>query len=146
MRNPKEINKINHFLSLVLPIVVDVVRTILQSFDWQVTEEGSGLDLAFSIKSGEKEIKFFLHNLLLEIVTVDRDEVPLRFDENLWDFDFFLAKTTRLIRSKLEILEHLASEKDFEQAVENIAENASKYERIRIWRVDQKKLAQGHGP
>jgi len=99
MQNPKETAKINHFLSLVLPIVVDVVRTILQSFDWQVKEEGHGLDLAFSIKSGEKEIKFFMHNLLMEIATIDRDENPLRFDENLRDFDFFLAKTVRLTQS-----------------------------------------------
>ena len=57
MQNQKEIAKINHFLSLVSPVVADVVRTILRSFDWQVMEKGSGLVLAFLIKSGDKEIK-----------------------------------------------------------------------------------------
>jgi len=144
MQNQKEIAKINHFLSLVLPIVVDVVRTILQSFDCQIKEEGHGLDLAFSIKSGEKEIKFFMHNLLMEIATIDRDEDPLRFDENLWNFDFFLAKTVRLTQNKLQVLFHLLGEEDVDAAIENITQDAKQYERIRIWRFDQKKPTRKH--
>jgi hypothetical protein len=144
MQNQKEIAKINHFLSLVLPIVVDVARTILQSFDWQVKEEGHGLDLAFSIKSGEKEIKFFMYNLLMEIATIDRDEDPPRFDENLRDFDFFLAKTVRLTQSKLQVLFQLLKEENVDVAIENITQDAKQYERIRIWRFDQKKPTLKH--
>jgi len=138
MQDQKEIAKINHFLSLLLPIVVDVIRTIFQSFGWQVEEEGCGLDLAFSIKSGEKELKFFMRNLLLEIATIDRDENTLRFDEELHDFDYFLAKTARLTQSKLQVLFHLLGEEDVDAAIENIIQIAKQYERIRIWRFDQK--------
>lgn len=102
MQSQNEILKINSFLSVALPIIIGVVRTILKSFDWQVTKEGKGLDLAFSIKSGEKQIKFYLQNLLMEIATIDRDEQPPRFDENLRDFEFFLAKTARLTESKFK--------------------------------------------
>jgi len=112
---------------------------LLQSAGMEVKEEGSGLDLAFYIKSGEKEIKFYLHNLLMEIATIDRDEQPPRFDENLWDFEFFLAKTSRLTESKLNILLHLLKEEDVDTAVENISRSAKNYERIRIWRFDQNK-------
>lgn len=139
MQSQNEILKINSFLSVALPIIVGVVRTILKSFDWQVSEEGKGLDLAFSIKSGEKEIKFYLHNLLMEIATIDRDEQPPRFDKNLRDFDFFLAKTARLTESKLNILFHLLKEEDVDTAVENISQDAKQYERIRIWKFDPKK-------
>lgn len=137
MRNQKEIAKIGQFLAGTLPIVVKIVKTFLQSSGWQVKQEGQGLDLVFSIKSGEKETKFFLHNLLLEIATIDRDKEPLRFDEKLRDFDFFLAKTTTLIQSKLKILSHLFAEDDVEAAVKNISQDAKHYERIRIWRFNQ---------
>ena len=130
---------------MVSPIVAEIVRTILKSFDWQVTEEGKGLDLAFSIKSGEKQIKFYLHNLLMEIATIDRDQQPPRFDENLRDFDFFLTKTTQLTQSKLNILFHLLKEQDVDTTIEDIIQAAKHYERIRIWKIDQKKSSPNPG-
>ena len=138
MRNQNEITKINHFLCSVSPVIIRQVKMLLQSTGLEVKEEGGGSDLAFSIKSGEKEIKFYLHNLLLEIATVDRDEAQLRFDENLRDFDYFLAKMVRTVESKLRVLFHLFGEEDVDTAIENIARDAKQYERIRIWKFDQK--------
>jgi len=138
MQNRDKI-QITRFLCMVSPIVAEIVRTILKSFDWQLSEDGKGLDLAFYIKSGEKEAKFFIHNLFLEIATQDRDEELLRFDEKLCDFDYFLAKTTRLIQSKLNILLRVLGEENVDKAVESICQDAKKYNRIRIWRIDQNK-------
>jgi hypothetical protein len=138
MQNQIEITKINCFLTLMSPIIIEIVKTILQTLGCDVREEGSGLDLAFHIKSEGKEVQFFLNNLLLEIATVDRDEDPLQFDENLRDFDYFLAKTARLIASKLNVLFHFFGEEDVDAAIENITKDAKQYERIRIWKVDQK--------
>ena len=140
MQSQEEIEKINRFLCMVLPIVTEIVKTILRSLDYEVIQKGHGLDLVFSIKAGKKEAEFYLHNLFLEVVTVDRDEVPLRFDENLRDFDYFLAKTDRLVASKLNVLFHLFGEEDVDAAIENITKDAKQYERIRIWKVDQKGL------
>lgn len=139
MQNQKEIERIDHFVYLVSPIVADVVRTFLQSSGCQVEQESRGLELAFSIKKGKKEAKMYLQNLLLEIATIDRDERPLRFDENLRDLDFFLAKSVRLTQSKLKILLHLFAEEDMNAAIENITLDAKQYERIRIWQFDQQK-------
>ena len=130
--------KIAGFLRMALPIVADVVRTFLRAFDWRVAEEGEWLDLAFSVKSGPKEAKFFLHNLLLEIATIDRDENPLRFDDRLRDFEYFLAKTTRLLHSKMWILLQLLGQDDVDGAIENICKDANLYERLRIWGFDRK--------
>jgi hypothetical protein len=138
MQNQKEIAKINHFLSLVLPIVIEIVKTILQSIDCEVKQKGRGLDMVFSIKAGKKEAEFYLQNLFLEIASIDRDEVPLRFDENLREFDYFLAKTARLAASKLNVLFHLLEEDDVDTAIENITKDAKQYERLRIWKFDQK--------
>lgn len=138
MQSQEEISKINYFLSAILPIVVRSVKTVLQSTGLEVEEKGRGLDIAFHIKSGKREADFLLHNLLLEIATIDRDETPLRFDERLNDFDYFLAKTARLTQSKLNILGHFLSEENPESAIEKIKKVANRYERIRIWRLDQK--------
>ena len=139
MQNQKEITRINSFLTMVLPIVVDVTKRILQSSDFQVTEKGCGLDLVFLIKHEEKEAEFHLHNLFLEIATVDRDEAQLRFDEKLQDFDYFLAKMVRTLESKLRVLFHLFGDEDVDAAIDNIARDAKQYERIRVWRFDQNK-------
>lgn len=139
MEHQKETERINHFLCFVTPIVIRFVKGVLESADLQVLQEGSGIETALSIRKGEKEAKMYLQNLLLEIATVDRDEEPLRFDENLRDFDFFLAKTARLTESKLKVLFHLFAEEDVDTAIEKISQDAKQYERIRIWQIDQKK-------
>ena len=137
MQNQKEIARINSFLSMVLPVVINVTKRILQSFDFQVTEKGCGFDMVFTIKAGEKAAEFYLQNLLLEIATVDRDEQPLRFDENLRDFDYFISKMVRVLTAKLRVLFHLFGEEDIDAAIENIVSDAKQYERVRIWKFDQ---------
>lgn len=137
MQDRNELSKINRFLHMVSPIVIAQVKRILQSAGLQVEERGSGSDLVFIIKSGEKEIMFSPYNLLMEIASIDRDEVPLRFDENLEDFGFFLDKMARLTQSKLQILFKLLAEDDVEKVIDNISRDAEQYQRIRIWRFDQ---------
>jgi len=137
MQNQKEITRINNFLRFTSPLIISQVKMLLLSTGMEVKEEGRGPDLAFTIKSGEKEAKFFPYNLLLEIATIDRDEENLRFDERLRDFDFFLAKTAQLIESKLRILFQVLAEEDLDAALENISKYAGQYERIRIWRFDK---------
>ena len=139
MQNQKEITQINNFLRFTAPLIISQVKMLLLSTGMEVKEEGRGADLAFVVKSGEKEIKFFLQNLLLEIATVDRDEKSLRFDKRLRDFDFFLAKSAQHIESKLRILFQVLSEDDIDVALENLSRCADQYERIRIWRFDKDK-------
>jgi hypothetical protein len=142
MQEQIEITKINQCLAEVGPIIVGITKAILHAVGCKVEDEGSGLDLAFSIKSDGTTLKFYLRNLLLEIVTVDRDEEPLRFDEGLKDFDYFLAKMGRAINSKLRVVFEVLKEDDLDAAVENICKDSKDYERIRIWRFDQNK--EGH--
>ncbi|MGD0784342.1 MAG: hypothetical protein ABR969_00810 [Sedimentisphaerales bacterium] len=137
MQNQEETTKINHFLSAILPIVIRSVKTFLQSTGLEVEEKGNGPDTVFHIKAGEKEADFYLYNLLMEIATVDRDEQPWRFDENLQDFDYFLNKVAKVIESKLRILFKLLEHDDVDKAMESITELAGSYERIRIIKLDK---------
>ncbi|MCX5637382.1 MAG: hypothetical protein NTX52_06785, partial [Planctomycetota bacterium] len=70
--------------------------------------------------------------------TIDRDAQPLMFDENLRDIDYFLAKMARLIQSKLNVLFQLLGQEDMDAAIESITKDSKQYERIRIWRFDNK--------
>jgi hypothetical protein len=136
MNNQTEITKINIFLTLAAPIVIGFVKTLLDAVDFEVTQEGRGADFAFCVKSGEREMKFFLQNMLLEIATVDRDAEPLQFDERLADFDFFISKTSGIVESKLKILSLLLGENDIDTAIEQVISCADNYERLRIIRLD----------
>ena len=138
MQNQIEIDKIKQFLCMVSPIVIEIAKRIFQSLGYEVNQKGQDLDLVFSIKSGKNEVEFYLRNLLLEIATVDRDEEPLRFDENLRDFDYFLSKMARAVASKLNVLLHLFGNEDLDAAIENIVRDSKQYERIRIWKFDNK--------
>jgi hypothetical protein len=137
--NLRHRTKIDAFIFLATPIVAYVVDEILRSAGCEIEVKGNRANIVFCIKHGDKDIQFHLHNLLFEIASIDRDERPLRFDENLTDFDYFVAKTNRLINSKLAILFEVLFEKDFEKARENIAKLGDQYERIRIWEIDPEK-------
>jgi hypothetical protein len=136
MQTENDAETINKFIGFTLPIVTGIVRRILESFGWQVTQKGQGLDIIFVVKADSKEIEFYMHNLILEIATIDRDEEPLRFDERLRDFDFFINKTITLIESKLRVLNPLLCEDDLDAAIGRITQNAKGYHRIRIYKFD----------
>jgi len=132
----REQERICRFLAQAFPIVARHVRALLGSHGLKVKEECPGPELAFTIKTGQGEVQFFLENLLLEIATIDRDERPLRFDERVLDLDFFARKSARLINSKLRILLCLVREHDFDGGLARVKAMAKDYERVRIWRFD----------
>jgi len=107
---------------------------VLESQGYQAREEGAGLELTLSASAGTGEVRFFLRNLFLEVATLDRDEEPLRFDEDLLDFGYLLPKIAELIRSKLTLLLHLFETEDVEEACNKIQADSAGYERVRIWR------------
>ncbi len=143
MQEKSKTMEINVFLSLTGPAIVAQVKMILQSAGLKVRETGCGPDLTFILKSGHKEIEFCPHNLLMDIAAIDRNEVPVRFDTNLRDFEHFLTKKARVIESRLKVVFQFLTEDNMDVAVDNINRNAKKDERIRIWRFDRKKP--GHG-
>ena len=138
MDNQTQITRINLFLNIAAPIVIGFAKAFLQEVSFEVAEEGQGPDFSFCVRSGERQVRFFLQNLLLEIATVDRDAEPLTFDERLIDFNFFISKTTDIVESKIRILTLLFGEKDIDAALDNVMRQADKYERLRIIRFDHK--------
>ena len=138
MQDKKEIERINRFIWLISPIVAGAIKNLLQIAGLKVSQQGCGLDTTFSIEKDGRKTEMYLHNLLLEIATINRDERPLRFDERLRDFDYFLAKMVRVTESKLYVLFEIIFQKDIDAAIESISRHAKDYERIRICRFNQK--------
>ena len=139
MDQQNDAQKITAFLVLVWPVVSQLVNAMLKALGWQVRQKGSGLNVIFDIESRGKRAEFHLYNLLLEIATIDRDEQPLRFDQHLNDFEFFLKKTSQLVQSKIAVLYQLLSEDDVDSALQKITDQARHYQRIRILRWDARK-------
>ena len=147
MQNQNETVKINTFLAMIFPLVLGIFDTILRSLSLEFEIRGAGLECVFLIKSKTKNsLEFHMHNLLLEIATQDRDQAPLVFDEKLSDFEYFTSKTADIINSKLTILLEVLGRDDVEAALDNICNMKHLYERIRIWKFDQKKSTQSQGP
>jgi len=137
MQNQTEIAKISRFLALMSPVIAGLPRMLIEAAGMQIEEKGAGMELEFIIKSKDKQVSFYLHNLFLEVATIDRDEEPLRFDERLEDFDYLVDKIIRCTCSKLKVLFLLLGEKDPAAAVEKILQQADEYQRIQVWRFDQ---------
>jgi hypothetical protein len=139
MQEQIENKKIFGFIAFITPLVCKILETIFSSIGASAEQKGEGLQISFHIKSGEKELEFYLNNLLLEIATIDRDESPLRFDEKLQDFEYFAAKAAKLTDSKMRILFELLSEDDVDKVIDSISEKAKDYQRVRIWKFDELK-------
>jgi len=145
MPGQKDDPRISYFLALVAPIVVKHVTALLQSAGFEVKKQGTGLDTSLVVSKDDRQATMYLENLFLEIATIDRDEQPLRFDERLKDFDFFLEKTADLTKSKLKVLFHLFADEDMGAVIENISKDAKNYQRIRIWQFDSVKNKTSNG-
>jgi hypothetical protein len=128
--------KIWSFVEFIAPLVSAIATALIRSAGWQVSQTGSGRDTILTIQDKDRQFQFFLENLLLEIVTVDRDAQPLVFDESILEPETFLKKTLRALASKLNILFCFMAEADVEAAVDKISRQAENYERIRILRMD----------
>jgi hypothetical protein len=121
---------------MTMPFILCSTKSFLQAAGLKVEEENYGMDTTLHIKSGKKEIALYMGNLFLEVATVDRDERPLRFDERLCRFDYFIDKVSRAVLSKLKILFILLGHEDIDEAMESITDLAADYERIRIVKLD----------
>jgi len=144
MRQQTENIKISQFLTFATPLICKLLEDLFCILDIKSTRSGEGFDTVFCLKKDDKELRFYLSNLLLEITTTDRDKRPLQFDENLNDFKFFLEKTSSIINSKLIVLLNILSHDDVEQTVESIAELSKDYERISIVRFDNQETQEKH--
>ena len=128
--------RIAQFLSATSDFIKGAVRKILMMAGCKIVEQGNGLNSCYEIRYKDNKACLFFRNLYLEIATKDRDVEPLEFDERLRDYEYFLSKTSHVIKSKLEILLKFLRSTDTEKTIDDIFKEFSG-ERIIIEKVDR---------
>jgi len=136
--DPNEIAKINEFLSLAAPFVISRVKRLFESLGLDVKEQGRGNDLAFVIESGKVEVTFLPYNMMLDIATINRRATPLKFDEDVRQLDFFLAKTAHVVENKLRVVFDTLAADDPDTAIERLCQGTRSDEWLRAWKFDPK--------
>lgn len=116
-----------------------VITDMMTCLGFKVVEKGVGLDAEIHISKDDKSLDYKLHNTLMEIATIDRDDNPLVFDKKLLEYDHFMKKTERVITSKIQVLLPLLLD---ENGIDKV-KNMKGYERIRIMEIDGGKKANG---
>jgi len=96
---------------------------------------GSGIDtvLILSIDNGENTAEFRLRNSWLDILTIDRDEMPPKLDIRiLVDSDYYLNKIRKTFEDRLSVFEVLLECKTDEEIEKRMKElySTGRYERI----------------
>lgn len=93
------------YAAMTLPVVVKILEEVFKEHNIEYKREGSAWKTMYHLKKGDCGAEFFLDNLLLEIITVDRDENPLKFNKAILnDTPAWIAKTMDVIESKLAML------------------------------------------
>lgn len=98
-------------------------ETMLRTFEdavsekgWRTTKRKYGSNysrdlaaLGLSIKGNgvNEEAQFSFKNSWIEVLFIDRDEIPLRFDMRILDKNFGLMKTARIASEKAEVMDAL---------------------------------------
>lgn len=141
MQDPNEIEKINDFLSQAAPFVISQVKMLFESLGLEIKEEGSGADLAFLIKSGKTKLKFLPYNMMLDIASIDRKATPLKFDQNVWDLSFFLAKTGHVVETRMRFIFQMLTANNTDEAVERVCRLIKSGEEVHIWELDPENTA-----
>ncbi len=130
------------YAAMTLPIVIKILEDVFKEYNIEYKMEGKAWKTMFHLKKGDNGAEFFLDNLLLEIVTVDRDEVPLRFNKKILESpQNWMDKTMDILESKLAMLLPMLDGMSKEEIIAHVQQQgAGKYERIRIIEVDAKQI------
>lgn len=128
------------FLAFVGPALAEALSDYLQARGFEIVKIGEGIRQRFTVRNGVHEATLFLRNLFLEIATVDGHEEPLQFDTKLREFDYFTAKATHVVDSKIRLLARMLETENMDEVLEGLD---TEYGKVKILRIDKK--GDGHG-
>ncbi|OHB52630.1 MAG: hypothetical protein A2Y12_03680 [Planctomycetes bacterium GWF2_42_9] len=140
-KNQIEYDKINRCLSKIAPIVLLTLESTFAENGIEFKLVGKGLDSKYQLKKGSLECSMFLHNLFLEVATVDRDATPLKYNNRMDDNEMLLARIIEIVDSKLAPLLLLIAGKDADE-IERLAKQSHPgYERFNITMLKDKNMS-----
>ena len=106
MQNEIEAMKISQLIDHIYPFIIQFTKKIIESEGFSIKEKGEGLEQVFTITGGKciDKLDFSFYNLLLEIATIDRDDIPLRFDDRLLDNCYLVKKAAKITSIRLRTI------------------------------------------
>lgn len=134
-----EQRKIGYFGLATIKIAIGFFIEFFKGMGIEAISEGEDWDTCLKLKYKKNTATFFLANLALEVVTMDRDEKPLRFNPKIEDPEYWGKQVYTLINSKMELLLPILMEDNIEDAKKIIEKKSGNYERITIATIDNKK-------
>ena len=99
--------------------------------------EDGGIELGYLLVAGDNRFDFRLGNALKELLSIDRDEQPMRFDFKLKDMDKGMAKLETILVGRLELLRAMIESKDKEEFKRRMEELGRYFDKIRFWYSDE---------
>ena len=116
-------------------IITPMVEFVLHGANIAFSRKGEGMDVQYICKKGRNESVFSLNNTLLDIITVDRDEKPLRYDIRNADFGFFINKATNIVQQRMTLVVSFLNGVSIEK-IKEYCENDPQCERAKFIEVD----------
>lgn len=92
---------------------------------------------------GKWAIDLHLGHTLAEFITVDREEVPARFNARLLDDGFAEEKMNALVNGRLKIVRALATSGSYEEVRAKLAGLSKGFGKFRIWEPTGNKRKKG---
>ncbi|MFH1549995.1 MAG: hypothetical protein ABIH04_05490 [Planctomycetota bacterium] len=148
-RNAKEAREAEVAIVLYLTPMVKMfeegLRTmrvkILRKYLYQ--DDKGGVDPAYLLEGGSQKFEFRLGNALLEFISIDREEKPLRFDFQINDSSQAEEKLIRIIAGRLEIARAFVECESQDELKKRLEGMANHFEKVRFWSFDDPKKGDG---
>ena len=99
--------------------------------------DDGGIELGYLLVAGDNRFDFRLGNALKELLSIDRDEQPMRFDYQLKDMDAGMQKLENIVVGRLELLRTMIESKDKEEFKRRMEGLGRYFDRMRFWYEDE---------
>jgi hypothetical protein len=127
---------ISHVTEIAAPKVTAYIREQYRAEGLVSQEEGQGPDTTITVTRNGNTSVYILWNTLIEIASIDIDDVPLRFDEGLWDYYYFVKKMKEVVEIRIRVILGSLNAKNSDDLREHLKKcyETGDYERICRWR------------
>ena len=127
---------ITSFLGFFGPLILDSVESIFAENNISFKKNYNGIRTTYKLGSNDHEIIFFTENMFLEIATTDRDNNQPRFDTDLYDHEYLLAKIVDVINGKMRMLLPVLNGEDIHKVANKLGKEKC-YSRISVLEIDK---------
>jgi hypothetical protein len=129
--NEKHLRMFKATSPLIGPVVLKMIEAEFTARKLSYERCGTGFDICYKVGKDSHSTILYIHNLMFEILTVDRDANPLEFDERILKSDYCMHKIAGQVASKLFVLFAWLDGKSAKE-IADMVQTEGNYERFRL--------------